>query len=330
MYSVAQFSLRIALAMVFVVTISDLSLAQSSATYHQIEGRVQSRGRQLRNIHVRLTRDGRAITETFTNSEGHFVFKSLLEGDYLVETAETDEYEATSTSTSVQPIDKRNPTPNIQIVLVDLPVKAAAKKLPPGVVAADVDLNVPRGALKRYLAGMEALDSGDASRAISEFQAAIAIYSQYYAARLELGKELRLQKRFTEAETALQPLGKIAPNKPEPKIEYGIVLLELRRREEATRELSAALELEESNWATNLYLGWALLETEQNRAERHFKRALELDERKAARAHIALARIAEEKGQRQVALKHLDDYLMLAPNASDAEAVRKLADRLRK
>src|SRR6185436_801000 len=160
-------SLKIVFAMVVVLAPSDLSLAQSSATYHQIEGRVQSRGHQLRNIHVRLTRDGRAITETFTNSEGHFVFKSLLEGDYLVETAETDEFEATSTSTSVQPIDKQHPTPNIQIVLVDLPVKAAAKKLPPRVVAADVDLDVPKGALKRYLAGVEALDTGDASRAIS-------------------------------------------------------------------------------------------------------------------------------------------------------------------
>ena len=166
MHGVVKLSLKIATAMVIVLSLSDLSLAQSSATYHQIEGRVQSRGRQLRNIHVLLTRNGRAITETFTNSEGHFVFKSLLEGDYLVETAETDEYEATITNTSVQPIDKQHPTPYIQIVFIDLPLKAAGKRLPPGVVPADVDLNVPKGALKRYLAGMEALDSGDASRAI--------------------------------------------------------------------------------------------------------------------------------------------------------------------
>ncbi|MGI9167333.1 MAG: hypothetical protein ACR2G5_13310, partial [Pyrinomonadaceae bacterium] len=109
-----------------------------------------------------------------------------------------------------------------------------------------------------------------------------------------------------------------------------IVLLELQRREEAARELSAALDLEESNWATHLYLGWPLLEADGNRAERHFQRAVELDERKAARAHIALARIADGKGLRQVALAHLDAYLTLAPTATDAEAVRKLAAQLRK
>ena len=100
----------------------------------------------------------------------------------------------------------------------------------------------------------------------------------------------------------LQPLGKIAPTRSEPRIEYGIVLLELQRREEAVSELSAALQLEENNWATHLYLGWALLDTDENSAGHHFQRAVELDELKAARAHIALARIAEGKGLRQVAL----------------------------
>ena len=134
-------------------------MAQSAATYHQIEGRVQSRGRQLRNIHVRLTQQGRAITETFTNSEGHFVFKSLLEGDYIVETVETDEYEATSTNASVSPIDKRNPTPNIQIVMVDLPLKRRQRNLGRG-NKADVDLHVPKDALKRLSGGYESIGPG--------------------------------------------------------------------------------------------------------------------------------------------------------------------------
>lgn len=321
--------LTFGLAVVMTVTLTDLSRAQNTTAYHLIEGRVQARGQQLRNIHVRLTLQGRTITEAFTNAEGHFTFKSLVEGDYLVETLETDEFEATSTTANVFPRDRANPTPNVAIVLIDLPLKAA-KKITPGVITADVDLRVPKEALKHYRAGMEALESGDAARAISELQAAVAIYSQYYAARLELGRELRLQKRFSEAEKVLQPLGEIAPARSEPRIEYGIVLLELQRREEAARELSAALDLEESNWATHLYLGWALLEADGNRAERHFQRAVELDERKAARAHIALARIADGKGLRQVALAHLDAYLTLAPTATDAEAVRKLAAQLRK
>lgn len=329
MHGLARLLQNVALALVTTLTLTNMVSAQNASAYHVVEGRIRAGGRQLRNIHVRLTLQGRTISETFTKPEGHFTFKSLQEGDYLVETPETDEFEATSTTASVFPRDRLNPAPNIVLVMIDLPLKSA-KRLISGVIAADVDIRVPKEALKYYRAGIEALDSGDALRAITELQAAIASYPQYYAARLELGRELRIQKRFSEAEKALQPLGKIAPTRAEPRIEYGIVLLELRRTEEAAHELSEALQLEESNWATHLYLGWALLERDGNKAEPHFQRAVELDERKAARAHIALARIAEGKGLRQVALAHLDAYLTIAPTADDAEAVRKLAERLRK
>jgi hypothetical protein len=50
---------------------------------------------------------------------------------------------------------------------------------------------------------------------------------------------------------------------------------------------------------------------------------------KAARAHLALARLAEAQGQREVAISHLEAYLLKAPKAHDAEATRRLADRLR-
>ena len=77
-------------------------------------------------------------------------------------------------------------------------------------------------------------------------------------------------------------------------------------------ELEAALRIAEASWAAHLYLGWALLEQDQAKAEPHFQRALEIDEQKAARAHLALARLAEAKGQRMVALSHLDAYLAVS------------------
>ncbi|MGH9903482.1 MAG: tetratricopeptide repeat protein, partial [Pyrinomonadaceae bacterium] len=175
---------------------------------------------------------------------------------------------------------------------------------------------------------MKALGDGDSARAVSELQKAVEIYPSYYAARLALGRELRLKKRFREAEEVLGPLVRLAPGRVDPHIEYGIVLLELKRRGEAVGELQKALQLSEANWAAHLYAGWALLETEGERAAHHFRRSLELDERKAARAHLALARLAHERGERQVAVEHLKAYLSLAPDAPDAEATRRLAEQL--
>lgn len=313
-----------------------ISLFGSSGIYaqnalHQIEGRVRSQAAELRGIHVKLVlaSDMRTITETFTTAEGRFIFKSLREGDYLVETMETDLFEATSTKVSLYPPIRTAPTPNLVMLLVDVPLKSA-KKQTLGVITADVDLNVPKDAQKHYRAGMKALESADSQRAVEELQKAIAVYPKYYAARLALGRELRLQRKFDEAANVLESLPQIAPGRAEPRIEYGIVLLNLKRRPEAARELNEAIRLEEASWAAHLYLGWAVLENDEKTASKHFKRALELDEQKAARAHIALGQIANNEGRREEALKHLVAYLTLVPNASDAEAVRKLAETLRK
>ena len=312
------------------LTLPFSAAAQSDATtiYHQIEGRVQHRSGTVRNVRVRLLRlpEMRPITETFSRPEGQFTFNGVTDGDYAIETFETELYEATLTNVQVRPFPRK---PTLFTVFVELPLKPSPEKVARGELMADVDVKVPKNAAKHYAAGMQKLDKGKPAEAIKEFRAAIEIYPEYYAARLELGRELRLQKRFQEALAVIEPLTAIAPKRAEPHIECGIVLLGLERRDEAINELTTALGLEEANWATHLYLGWALLERDGSKAETHFSRALELDENKAARAHLALARLAEGKGNRALALAHLDAYLALAPKAHDAEATRKLAEQLR-
>ena len=298
---------------------------------HSIEGRIRQRNKSVDNIRVRLVRypQMQPIADTFTRNDGQFTFQRISTGDYIVETFETDVYEATETSIAVYPANLNEPRPTTVTVFVDLPVKADPERVAPGEVMADVDLNVPKKALKHYHAGMQKLGKGESEKGMADLQTAIDIFPNYYAARLELGRELRFKKRFTEALDVVEPLAQIAPRRAEPRIERGIILLSLKRHEDAITELEAALRIAEASWAAHLYLGWALLEQDQVKAAPHFQRAIEIDEQKAARAHLALARLAEANGKRLVALSHLDAYLQLAPNADDAEAARKLAARLR-
>jgi Tfp pilus assembly protein PilF len=318
-------------ALAFTLTLTRPVAAQSAGTgvTHEIRGRLMIHNDPAGNVRVRLIREDqrRPIAETFSRSYGELEFKYVPEGDYFVETIETDKLEATTTLVRIQPIPRER---SITVpVVIDIPVKAAPPTPRPGVIGADVDLEVPKNALKHYRAGMKAMDEGQNDRALAEFQEAIEIYPQYYAARLEAGRELRIRKRYQEAKEILRPLREIAPRRAESHIDYGIVLLELGSREDAITELRTALQQEETNWATHLYLGWALLEEQSDEAERHFKRAIEIDEQKAARAHLALARIANGRGMLQLAIEHLDAYLTLAPDAPDAGAARKLAEHLR-
>jgi tetratricopeptide (TPR) repeat protein len=303
----------------------------SEPVYHKIEGRLRIGNNSASNVRVRLLREDqqRTIAETFTRSGGEFEFGYLPEGTYLVATDESKEMEASSMIVRVQPWPRTKPI----IVHVDISLtrkaSAGAAAAPAGVVAADVDLSVPKEALKHYRAGMKALDEGRDERALAELGEAVKAYPKYYAARVELGRVLRDKKRFAEAEEALRPLLVIAPKHPEVWLQHAVVLLDLARRDEAAGELKQSLALDERDWAAHYYLGWALIETDAAKAEPHLARALKLDERKAARAHLALARIADARGQRLQAIEHLDAYVASAPDAADAADARKLAEHLR-
>src|SRR5512145_390132 len=98
--------LRIAFALVTIVVGAAMARAQigaatrSSSTttvFHVIEGRIRQRNKSADNIRVRLVRvpQMQPIAETFTRQEGQFLFQRVPSGEYLVETFETEMYEAT-------------------------------------------------------------------------------------------------------------------------------------------------------------------------------------------------------------------------------------------
>jgi tetratricopeptide (TPR) repeat protein len=274
--------------------------------------------------------ENRPIAETFTRKEGQFRFTHIAEGEYAVETLENERFEPALKTVSVSPLARNLPTTfRVSIELNEKAPEGDGKSAPPGVVMADVDAGAPRKAVGHYLAGVKALRGGDSERATSEFKKAVATHPPYYAARLEWGRELRRRGELEEAEEILRPLRDTAPRKAESRVEYALVLLALGRRDEAAAELKVAAGLPTGGWEPHYYLGWALLDTRAGEAETHLRRAIELDEARAARAHLALARIANERGQRAAAVTHLETFIALSPDSREAESARALADKLR-
>lgn len=321
---------RFCALVLFVIVVTCASIAWAQIPTTDVEGRLRAHGNgQTIGLRVRLTRQngGRQFSETFTEPDGRFNFRQVVAGDYLVEIPESPDFLPAAASVSIQPLPSMGRT--VVSVLIDLMPKPTAGVNGRSVLMADIDTNVPQAAAKHYASGLKAIDSKDSERAISELRAALEIYPTYYAARIELGRQFRTLKRFEEAVETLKPLSGLAPTRAEPHMEYALVLLGLERKDEAASELRAALKLEEKNWATHYFLGLALFDSSGDEAEKEFVRALELNEKKAARSHVALARIDLRKGQQQAALKHLDAYLTLEPHAPDAETVRKFAERLR-
>src|SRR5688572_26107563 len=105
---------RTTFALTAILSIASLTHAQVGAAtrgsapgagVHTLEGRIRQRNKTVDNIRVRLIRvpQMQPIAETFTRQDGQFVFQRVPTGDYLVETFETDLYEATETSVAVYP-----------------------------------------------------------------------------------------------------------------------------------------------------------------------------------------------------------------------------------
>jgi tetratricopeptide (TPR) repeat protein len=312
-------------ALTFVIS---APVARAQSVFHRIEGRVQFRG-TVNDVLVRLYQQGGMVLveEAFSRGEGQFSFNRIPEGDYVIETLSTDKYAPSSTQVSVRPLDRRRS--QVFIVYVQLQLKPEPATTKPGVITADVDVNVPKDAQKHYREGMKALGNNAAERGVAELQTAIKLYPNYYAARLELGRELRLQKQFAQAAETLKPLLQIAPKRDEPRVEYGIVLMALEQLDEAVTVLREALALSETNWVPHLYLGMALVDKDAAEAEKQLRRAIELNELKAARAYLSLARLAAARGERQLSIERLQTYLKLVPDSPDAANVQKLIERLR-
>ncbi len=296
---------------------------------NRLEGNLRSGGRERPVVKVRLIleRGMRPVGETISGTDGRFYFDSLLPSDYLLETEETPVFQATTTRLRIYQYTAQEGTNNH--VSVTLPLKENATVIV-GTVAADVDTGAPEAARKHLDAGQRAALSGDSAKAITEFRTALSMWPEYYGARLDLGRELRKQGKFKDALEALEPLRTRAPKKAEPLIEIGIVNMALDHRDTAADALKAAIRLDDSNWSAHLYLGYALVDVNDEEAEPHFWRALKLNEKEAVKAHLALARLAARYGYTKDAVDQLDAYLRLEPNAPDAESVRKLAEKLRK
>jgi hypothetical protein len=129
-----------------------IAQSDSRTVYHQIEGRIQHRSGRIGNLRVRLLKlpEMRPIAETFSRPEGQFTFNQVTDGEYSIETMETEIYEATFTNVIVNPLPRNRPTDFT--VFVEVPLKTPAPMVKTGEVMADLDLNVPKEAQQHYLA----------------------------------------------------------------------------------------------------------------------------------------------------------------------------------
>ena len=300
---------------------------------HTIQGRLYlPDGRRLdRRLRVRLSGVRGGENSTLTDDNGAFAFRRLTAGTYTLTVEGGREFESASETVDVFDGPRRTDQPgqvfNVQIRLEG---KRAGSDAPrPGVVSA-ASAAVPEAARQRYEKALAAAREGEHKKAVKELKAALEIHPPYTLALGELGAQYMRLGRLGEAADAFASAVRLAPDEPVLRINYGILLIRQKKYAEAESQLARAVGQDGESAAARLHRGHALIRLGRGEeAEAELRLALKLGGPGLALAHRYLGALYVERGDDARAAVELEEYLRLAPEASDAPQVRAVLSGLR-
>ncbi len=178
--------------------------------------------------------------------------------------------------------------------------------------------------------GAALLEAGDLARAREELLTATRLDAAYAKPHLLLGRVAAATGDAVAAEAAFREAVRLGPEEPAASYHLGLLLLQLRRHDEAIASLMACLRLSPDMPSAHLNLGLALRRSGREAdAARHLDRFRDLSEAIARDAHeqarlssaLVEARLALENARPDAALRHAYEARSLAPHAPAPHAL---------
>ena len=285
-------------------------------------------GQRVQNhVSVRLQTMTKGDRLCSTDDQGVFVFRELPTGSYTIVIDKEKEYEPLRTSVDIRQYAGTPPQNYVVNLRLEAKGGAAAKT---GVLNADL-ANVPKNAAATYQKAVQSAQAGKNKEAIDQLNQAISEYPNFMLAYNELGVLYMKANDLSKADEALRSALKIAPEHALPLLNHGIVLALMGKFEPAVSELERSLKQKEQSPRGHFYMGQALANLGRfSDAEQHLNRAVELGGDEMKDAHRFLGIIYWRRGEQQRAISELETYLKLAPNAKDADQIRKIIDQAHK
>ena len=293
-------------------------------------------------VRVKLTFNGRAINETFTDLSGRFTFPGVGRGTYQL-TAEGDgiNFETTTIYAEVSAFGSAPQSFTQDIQLRPILHKPAAQ---PGVVNA-FSQNVPEAAKQALTLGIKLAGEGKLNEAVESMQKAIKIFPEYFDAHLELGNIFLTTEQFNLAIAELDLARQVNPNDERTYQSFGLLLMKQRNFGMAVAIFAEAARLNPANAMNAVMKATALIHqaaitaesapaTESRsyllgRAEVAISQAANLSENKLRPDTMTMALFYELKGDPEKAATELETYLKKNPQIKNSLAIQNEITRLR-
>lgn len=288
-------------------------------------------GRRLeKHVRVRLNGVNSGDLYTTTDANGSFYFRRLAGGTYRITVDAGNEYEAAGETVDL--LDSGDPrrsrTGQTVTVEIQLQLKSDARKNSGTVNVALA--SIPKRARELYEKALKSAQGGDHQKAIEQLKGAIGAYPQFALALNELGVQNMLLGHAEESASAFRSALELAPDAAVFRLNYGILLLQQKEFAGAEAEFARALKLDDASANAHLYRGRALIGLlRYDEAEKELERSLALAGDGARMAYRYLGAIYIERGEQERAVKALETYLRLAPDAQDAPQIREMIRQLR-
>jgi len=323
----------VVLALLF--TCSATVLAQQGGNV--LQGRVITpSGTQPTNpVRVKLTFNGRAINETFTDLSGRFSFPGIAGGRYQL-TADGDGVNFETTTVYADVTAFGGP----QTFTQDIQLRPVAHKSTPqaGVVNAFTQ-NVPEAAQQALALGVKLAEEGKIPEAVEKMRSAIRIFPDYFEAHLQLGNTFLKADQFNEAIAELDLARQINPNDERAYQSCGLLLMKQKNFAVAVAVFAEAARLNPSNPANHVMRATALVHQAAaspddrsyllTRAEAAIAQAASASDHKARPDSMTLALFYELKDQPERAAAELESYMQKNPQLKNSAALQGEIKRLR-
>ncbi len=276
------------------------------------------------NVKVTLQTLRGTVAIIYTENQGQFEFEELRPGSYQIEVDPTDRQQFELSTESVQ-VYKGMPS----VVSLTLKEKKApertSKAAAKTVSAIELGREIPSSARKEFEKASKASSEGKTDEAIFHLRRAIILYPNFVMAHNDLGAQLLGQGKLDEAAQELRTAIKLDGNSFNPALNLGIVLVQQHKFSEAAEILGKALSIEPRSPSARLYSGFASMALGQHEAaQKDLKAAYEFGGVQFAVANFHLGQLYWNKGEKALALKSFQFYLVDVPNAANADQVRRM------
>ena len=328
-------SLRLSSIVLILLLTCSSALAQAN---HVLEGKVISpSGTQPTNpVRVKLTFNGRAIHDTFTDLSGRFSFPGLARGRYQL-TADGDgvNFETTTVYADVSAFGSgtQSFTQDIQL----RPVKSKPTQQP-GVINA-FSQNVPEPARQAFLKGVKLAEEGKTDASIESMRNAIKLFPEYFDAHLHLGNTFLKLEQFNEAIAELDLARQINPNDERAYQSFGLLLMKQKNFAVAVAIFAEAARLNPQNPTNAVLRATALIHQAAgssddrvfllSRAEAAMAQASTLSENRLKPDSMTLALYHEMRGEPDRAAAELESFVQKNPALKNSEPLQNEIKRLR-